>query len=80
MIKGYVNGANGAQSFKSQLFRRQEATPQIQTDGGLPPQQSLLKRMSKHPSMMHYNRLIVLVLVVNLAVLGVGLWRRRGRG
>jgi hypothetical protein len=41
----------------------------------LPPPQSLWRRLASHPSMMHYNRLIFLVLVVNLALLGFGATR-----
>lgn len=37
----------------------------------LPHQPSLLPRLVRHPSLMHYNRLIALVVVVNLAVLGI---------
>ncbi|MCG8350844.1 MAG: hypothetical protein MI924_23985, partial [Chloroflexales bacterium] len=36
----------------------------------LPPQQSLFRRIGKHPVLMHYNRLIALVVLVNLAFLG----------
>ncbi|TQV87958.1 hypothetical protein FLL46_10450 [Aliikangiella coralliicola] len=36
----------------------------------LPPQQSLLRRISKHPVLMHYHRLFVLIAVINLVVLG----------
>lgn len=42
-------------------------------EGDLPPQQGLLKRLGRHPALMHYNRLIALVLLVNLGVLGFGL-------
>ncbi|MCG8351274.1 MAG: hypothetical protein MI924_26175 [Chloroflexales bacterium] len=36
----------------------------------LPPQESLLRRIGKHPVLMHYNRLIALVVLANLAFLG----------
>ena len=35
----------------------------------LPAKQHVLRRISKKPSMMHYNRLMVLVAIVNLAIL-----------
>jgi len=35
----------------------------------LPPETGLLRRLGKHPRFMHYNRLIALVVVVNLALL-----------
>ncbi len=35
----------------------------------LPPDTSWLRRVGKHPRFMHYNRLIALVVVVNLALL-----------
>jgi hypothetical protein len=49
----------------------------------LPHKQSLLWQIGKHPSLMHYNRLIALVLLVNLAafVYGVtwgGWWSSSG--
>ncbi|MFE0646330.1 hypothetical protein ACFW2Y_32710 [Streptomyces sp. NPDC058877] len=37
---------------------------------GLPDPLPLLRRVLKHPRLMHYNRLIALVLLVNLAVAG----------
>ncbi|MCB0116446.1 MAG: hypothetical protein KDD84_20250 [Caldilineaceae bacterium] len=42
----------------------------------LPAPQPLWRRIDKHPALMHYNRLIVLVLAVNAAVLvwGADLW------
>ena len=47
--------------------------PQHQVETDLPPQKSLLHRISKHPKMMHYNRLIALVALINLAFLLLGL-------
>ena len=47
--------------------------PQYQVETDLPPQKSLLHRISKHPKMMHYNRLIALVALINLAFLLLGL-------
>ncbi len=41
--------------------------------GTLPPQQHFLRRMWKHRYLMHYHRLIALVVVVNLVLLGYGL-------
>jgi hypothetical protein len=52
--------------------------PSQQTDTYLPPQQSALRRLSKRPEMMHYNRLIVLVIVANLLFWGLvtgGSWQ-----
>ncbi len=42
-----------------------------QTKDAMPRLQSWLRRVGKRPEMMHYNRLIALVLVVNVAILGV---------
>ncbi|MCB8954367.1 MAG: hypothetical protein H6650_20360 [Ardenticatenales bacterium] len=42
---------------------------------GLPPRQGLWNRISRRPELMHYNRLIALVALVNLTVLGLGLVR-----
>ena len=42
-------------------------------DADLPAEQPLARRMTKRPSMMHYNRLIVLVTAVNLVILFYGL-------
>ncbi len=41
-------------------------------DSALPPQHPLWRRIGKHPALMHYNRLIALVVLVNLAVLWLG--------
>ena len=51
------------------------ALQQRQTDIELPRKQSLLRRIGRHPSLMHYNRLIALVLLVNLAFLVYGVSR-----
>jgi hypothetical protein len=48
------------------------------TEVALPPLTSLPRRVLKHPALMHYNRLIALVLVANLAVLAVGDWSEPG--
>jgi hypothetical protein len=45
-------------------------TPRQAASLDLPPQQSLFRRLGKHPAMMHYNRLIALVVLVNLVFLG----------
>lgn len=65
MLKSYANAALPRHQVDRTLSREQ-------TETGLPPQQSLLRRLSKHPEMMHYNRLIFLVVIVNLAILGFG--------
>lgn len=62
------------------LLRRSPsvAQPQLRIEEDLPRRQGLLQRMGKHPSLMHYNRLIALVIVANLAYLGLatqGTWR-----
>ncbi len=44
-------------------------------DDGLPPQQSALRRIGKRPEMMHYNRLIGLVALVNIVILVIGVSR-----
>jgi hypothetical protein len=52
--------------------------PAKKTDSNLPDQQSALRRLGKRPELMHYNRLIVLVIAVNLIFLGLstgGSWR-----
>ncbi|MEM9487841.1 MAG: hypothetical protein AAGC55_01790 [Myxococcota bacterium] len=55
-----------------------ERAPQREVAGDLgaielPPQRGLLRRVGKRPELMHYNRLIVLVLAGNLAYLLFGL-------
>jgi hypothetical protein len=50
-----------------------ERPSSTQQPGTLPPQQPLLRRMWKHRYLMHYHRLIALVVIVNLALLGFGL-------
>ena len=47
--------------------------PSTHQPGTLPPQQPLLRRMWKHRYLMHYHRLIALVIIVNLVLLGYGL-------
>lgn len=51
-------------------------------EAGLPPLTSPLRRVFKHPRLMHHNRLVALVLAANLALLGHGLgaggWWSRG--
>lgn len=51
--------------------KRQRPSPT--QPGTLPPQQPLLRRIWKHRYLMHYHRLIALVVVVNLVLLGYGL-------
>jgi hypothetical protein len=48
------------------------------TDVVLPPLTALPRRVLKHPALMHYNRLIALVLAVNLVVLAIGDWSAPG--
>ncbi|WP_420645273.1 hypothetical protein [Candidatus Leptofilum sp.] len=47
--------------------------PSPHQPGTLPPQQPLLRRIWKHRYLMHYHRLIALVVIVNLVLLGYGL-------
>ena len=54
------------------LKEKRERPSQPQT-GTLPSQQPLLRRMWKHRYLMHYHRLIALVVIVNLVLLGYGL-------
>jgi hypothetical protein len=61
---------------------RQEALPLKQppsrVEDELPPQQGFLRRLGKRPEMMHYNRLIALMIIINLAYVGLiteGTWR-----
>lgn len=49
---------------------RQATAP---SGAALPPVTSWWRRAGKHPLLMHYHRLIALVLLINLAVLGFGL-------
>ena len=73
MLDSYADG---------ELLRQKKETTNNQASKELPPQQHLLRRFSKRPLMMHYNRLIWLVIAVNLALLGFGLtsgmWWTRG--
>src|SRR4051812_3238506 len=55
-------------------------SPAKDTAVPLPPLTSLPRRVLKHPALMHYNRLIVLVVVANLAVLAAGLAHGRWSG
>ncbi|VAW32371.1 FIG01043304: hypothetical protein [hydrothermal vent metagenome] len=61
---------NKAVSRQRQDKREQNYQPQA---GTLPPQQPRLQRIWKHRYLMHYHRLIALVMVVNLVLLGYGL-------
>jgi hypothetical protein len=55
-------------------------SPATGTAVPLPPLISLPRRVFKHPALMHYNRLIALVMAVNLAVLAAGLADGRWAG
>lgn len=61
------------------LPRRNAPDAARRADDGLPPRRSLLRRLASRPAFMHYNRLIALVVLVNLVVLAAGLrqgtWR-----
>lgn len=61
------------------LPRQQAGTTEVLElkDVTLPAQQSLWRRINKHPSLMHYNRLVLLVAVINIAVLGYGVAQGR---
>lgn len=43
---------------------------QSQVEEELPPQQGFLRRLGASPAMMHYNRLIALMIIVNLVYVG----------
>lgn len=62
----------------SQVDARLRQDPAIRADVELPPVTSLYKRVFKHPRLMHYNRLIVVVLLGNVVLfihgLVVGQW------
>lgn len=51
------------------VLQVQAPPPAIDTSTALPPTTAGLRRLFKHPHLMHYNRLIVAALAVNLAVL-----------
>ena len=53
-------------------------TVQTTVHDPLPPQYSGLRRLSKTPQMMHYNRLIVLVCLINIGIFSYGLASRNG--
>jgi len=69
MLKSYSN--------EGMLRRTAAAKPQQSAlVNGLPRQQSALRRLGKQPAMMHYNRLIALVILVNLVYMGFATqWR-----
>ena len=51
---------------------------QSQVEEELPPQQGFLRRLGASPAMMHYNRLIILMIIVNVAYVGLitqGTWQ-----
>jgi hypothetical protein len=68
MLESYVDAKRLRRSRDAALL--QEAP-----DGALPRQQNGLRRLGKHPAVMHYNRLILLVGLVNLALLTLGATR-----
>ena len=52
--------------------------PTSRVEDELPPQQGFLRRLGKRPELMHYNRLIALMIIINLAYVGLitkGTWR-----
>ena len=59
MLKGYATA-------ELPRKRRHVALPGRPTDAELPPQQNLWQRIWKRPAMMHYHRLIFLVVLANL--------------
>ena len=51
---------------------------QSQVEEELPPQQGFLRRLGASPAMMHYNRLIIWMIIVNIAYVGLitqGAWQ-----
>ena len=85
MLKGYAN---------AKPVNRRRDTPTLPQPGKitqppgqlapeLPPQRGLWRRMQAHPHLMHYHRLILLVVLGNLAVLATGAargWWLAGEG
>ena len=70
MLRSTVN-----EGLLRRLFPVKQTT--VQTKDTLPQQQSWLRRVWKRPELMHYNRLIALVLLINVAYLGAasnGTW------
>ncbi|MFZ0544955.1 MAG: hypothetical protein WAM60_05935 [Candidatus Promineifilaceae bacterium] len=74
MLESYADVKLSPKQIEIELPRRPKEKPvhQEAEKTTLPPQQPLLRRLGKHPTFMHYNRLIFLVAVINLAVLGYG--------
>ena len=75
MLKSYTDLDLSPRQFEPEL------PPQTATN--LPRQQGRLARLWRHPALMHYNRLILLVAVVNLLFLAIGggnggWWTRSG--
>jgi hypothetical protein len=76
MLEGYVDVKQLPKRVKVDPTRRPKTAERPkETSTTLPPQQPLLKRLGKHPTFMHYNRLIFLVAVLNLAALVFGATR-----
>ena len=72
MLKSYVNVKLPPKQIRT---TQPQHKPSPQPEIALPPQQSFLRRISKHPRMMHHNRLILLVAVINLVIFGSsGTW------
>ena len=61
MLKSATNQA------RPQSPPTQQSAP---TNAALPPENSWLRRVGKRPEMMHYNRLIALMIILNLAYVG----------
>jgi hypothetical protein len=47
--------------------------PAVNPERPLPPRTRLMLRLPKHPHLLHYNRLVGLVMAANVALLGYGL-------
>jgi hypothetical protein len=64
-------------TFPNEILSRQQEEkrerPYTPQTGTLPPPQHFLRRMWKHRYLMHYHRLIALVVIVNLVLLSYGL-------
>ena len=80
MLKAANNNALPRRGFG--LKRPSAPTVEVEP-GTLPPQQALWRRIWKHPMLMHYHRLIALVVVLNVVYLNLGisigtLWTSNG--
>lgn len=74
-MTSYVDVGAPCAQIDTRVSRQPVAAPRAQRDTLLPPRRGVLRRLLSGPALMHYNRLIALVLLVNLAFLAFGLSR-----